>query len=117
MKRAREVHEATEKIGKNKIKVRMVADCCKKVAAANVELERGKSATTDRLGNTWNVRKIRIITIENESGSEEDESTPEIEEMVTLPSIAAQSSNLVDALASHSVMDSHCHIDFILDRR
>ena len=94
---------------------RMVSDCPKKV-----EHKREKCVTTDHLGNTWKVRKIRIITVENESGSEQDDSSSEIEGKVALPRIdsqSRQSSNLVDALSSHSVMDSHCHIDFILDRR
>ena len=114
MKRPSAVQESTKKIGKNRIKVsRMVADCPKKV-------EREKCVTTDHLGNTWKVRKIRIITVENESGSEQDDSSSEIEGKVALPKIdskSRQSSNLVNSLSCHSVMDSHCHIDFILDRR
>ena len=125
MKRAGGATEITRKklkIGKNLIKVRMVADCCQKVAARNVKLDHEKetSAATDTLGNTWNVGKIRIITIENES--EEDETVPEALDFmkVTLPPVdkpSKQPCNLIDELASHSIMDSHCHIDFILDRR
>ena len=133
MKRANcQVKEATEKrlnIGKNLIKVKMVADCSKKVAAANVASpmpyvkEQKKNATTDPLGNTWHVRKIKIITIENDSECEEDGSVPkslEIKRTDDLPTFDKQSNqpdNLIDSLPSRSIMDSHCHIDFILDRR
>ena len=101
MKRPSAVQESTKKIGKNRIKVsRMVADCPKKV-----EHKREKCVTTDHLGNTWKVRKIRIITVENESGSEQDDSSSEIEGMVAnalpkIDSLSRQSSNLVDALSS-----------------
>ena len=134
MKRAKcQVKEATEKrlkIGKNLIKVGiMVSDCSKKVAETNVAApmsyvkERKKSVTTDPLGNTWHVRKIKIITIENESEGEVDGSVPESSEIKskddfpTFDNQPKQPDNLIDSLPSHSVMDSHCHIDFILDRR
>ena len=48
----KEIQEKRLKIGKNLIKVRMVADCCKKVAATNGELDHEKH---DTLGNTVEV--------------------------------------------------------------
>ena len=119
MKRVRvkkEIQEKRLKIGKNLIKVGMVADCCKKVAATNGELDHEKH---DTLGNTWNVCKIKTITIENENESKEIESLPKsfVTEGKGSNMKLEKPFNLIDSLPSHSIMDSHCHIDFILDLR
>ena len=112
----KEIQEKRLKIGKNLIKVGMVADCCKKVAATNGELDHEKH---DTLGNTWNVCKIKTITIENENESKEIESLPKsfVTEGKGSNMKLEKPFNLIDSLPSHSIMDSHCHIDFILDLR
>ena len=123
MKRARSVKETSEKIlkiGKNTIvvKARMVSDNCKKVTPANVLVDRANekySVTNDPLGNMWEIHRTKIITIGNESDTEDEDADEDKVEVFKAPSLIVkesereQTSRLLDSLPSHSKTDSCCH--------
>ena len=116
----KETPEKILKIGKNLIvvKARMVSDSCKKVTPANVIVDPANekySVTNDPLGNMWEIHRTKIITVGNESDTEDEDADEDKVEFFKAPSLIVkesereQTSRLLDSLPGHSKTDSCCH--------